>query len=98
VVAANGGQAGIDAFVAARDRGEGFSVVITDLGMPYVDGRKVALAVKTASSTTPVILLTGWGQRLSIEGDVPPHVDRMLSKPPKLAQLRITLAELSNSA
>jgi PAS domain S-box-containing protein len=98
VVAANGGQAGIDAFVAARDRGEGFSVVITDLGMPYVDGRKVALAVKTASSTTPVILLTGWGQRLSIEGDVPPHVDRMLSKPPKLAQLRITLAELSNGA
>ena len=98
VVAANGGQAGIDAFIAARDRGEGFSVVITDLGMPYVDGRKVAVAVKTASSTTPVILLTGWGQRLSIEGDVPPHVDRMLSKPPKLAQLRLALAELSNSA
>ena len=96
VVAANGGQAGIDAFVAARDGGEGFSVVITDLGMPYVDGRKVAVAVKTASSTTPVILLTGWGQRLTIEGDVPPHVDRMLSKPPKLAQLRITLAELTN--
>jgi CheY-like chemotaxis protein len=98
VVAANGGQAAIDAFVAARDRGEGFSVVITDLGMPYVDGRKVAVAVKTASPTTPVILLTGWGQRLSIEGDVPPHVDRLLSKPPKLAQLRTTLAELSNGA
>jgi PAS domain S-box-containing protein len=95
VVAANGGQAGIDTFVAARDRGEGFSVVITDLGMPYVDGRKVAVAVKTASPNTPLILLTGWGQRLSVEGDVPPHVDRMLSKPPKLAQLRMTLAELT---
>jgi PAS domain S-box-containing protein len=98
VVVANGGQAGIDAFAAARDRGEQFSVVITDLGMPYVDGRKVAVAVKTASPTTPLILLTGWGQRLSIEGDVPPHVDRMLSKPPKLAQLRTTLAELTNGA
>ncbi len=98
VVAANGGQAGIDAVAAARDRGEDFSVVITDLGMPYIDGRKVAAAVKSASPNTPVILLTGWGQRLSIEGDVPPHVDRMLSKPPKMAQLRMTLAELTSRA
>jgi CheY-like chemotaxis protein len=98
VVAANGGQAGIDAFTATRDRSEGFSAVITDLGMPYIDGRKVAAAVKTASPIMPVILLTGWGQRLSIEGDVPPHVDRVLSKPPKMAQLRVTLAELTNGA
>jgi signal transduction histidine kinase/ActR/RegA family two-component response regulator len=96
VVAANGGQAGIDAFVAAQGSGEQFSVVITDLGMPYVDGRKVADAVKAASPLTPVVLLTGWGQRLSIEGDVPPHVDRMLSKPPKMAMLRMTLAQLTN--
>ena len=98
VVATNGGQAGIDAFAAAWDRGEAFSVVVTDLGMPHIDGRKVAAAVKSASPSTPVILLTGWGQRLSIEGDVPPHVDRILSKPPKIAQLRMTLAELTNSA
>jgi CheY-like chemotaxis protein len=64
--------------------------------MPYVDGRKVADAVKAASPLTPVVLLTGWGQRLSIEGDVPPHVDRMLSKPPKMAMLRMTLAQLTN--
>ncbi len=98
VVATNGGRAGIEAFAAAQNRGETFSVVITDLGMPYIDGRKVAAAVKTASSVTPVILLTGWGQRLSIEGDVPPHVDRVLSKPPKIAQLRMTLAALTGRA
>jgi PAS domain S-box-containing protein len=98
VTAANGGQAGIDAFAAARDKDQEFAIVITDLGMPYIDGRKVAAAVKTASPQTPVILLTGWGQRLSIEGDVPPHVDRIMSKPPKMAQLRITLAEVTRSA
>ncbi len=96
VTASNGGQAGIDAFAAAQD--QRFSVVITDLGMPYVDGRRVAAAVKAASPKTPVILLTGWGQRLSIEGDVPPHVDHVMSKPPKMAQLRITLAELTHNA
>jgi PAS domain S-box-containing protein len=95
VVIAAGGQAGVDTFIAARDHAEAFDVVITDLGMPYVDGRKVAAAIKAASPKTPIILLTGWGQRLTIEGDVPPHVDRVLSKPPKLLQLRRALAELT---
>ena len=54
--------------------------------MPYVDGRKVASAVKAACPYTPVIMLTGWGQRLVAEGDVPPHVDRVLNKPPKIAR------------
>ena len=66
--------------------------MITDLGMPYVDGRKVAEAVKAASPSTPVLLLTGWGQRLVDEGDIPPHVDRVLSKPPNLRALREALA------
>jgi CheY-like chemotaxis protein len=92
VVAANGGQAGLDAFDAAQKRDEPFAIVITDLGMPYVDGRKVASAVKKASPATPVILLTGWGQRLVIEGDVPPHVDRVLNKPPRLHELREAIA------
>jgi len=98
VVTANGGQAGIDAFRAAEERDEHFAVVITDLGMPYVDGRKVASAIKNDSPSTPVILLTGWGQRLVAEGDVPPHVDRVLNKPPKLKELRAALAELAGAA
>ncbi len=93
VTVANGGQAGIDAFKAALARHEPFAVVISDLGMPYVDGRKVAAVVKELSPATPVIMLTGWGQRLIIEGDVPPHVDRVLSKPPKLRELREALAQ-----
>jgi signal transduction histidine kinase/ActR/RegA family two-component response regulator len=97
VTIANDGQAGIDTFRAAQERGETFAAVITDLGMPYVDGRKVAAAVKDASSSTPVILLTGWGQRLVAEGDIPPHVDRVLSKPPKLRELRETLAHCCRS-
>ena len=42
--------------------------------------------------STPVILLTGWGQRLVAEGDIPPHVDQVLNKPPKLRELREALA------
>jgi PAS domain S-box-containing protein len=92
VTVASGGQAGIDAVLAARSAGRGFDAVITDLGMPYVDGRRVAAAVKEVDSATPVIMLTGWGQRLAADGDIPAHVDQMLAKPPKLQDLRAALA------
>jgi CheY-like chemotaxis protein len=98
VVSACGGQEGLDALAVASARGDRFDVVITDLGMPYVDGRKVASAVKKHSASTPVILLTGWGQRLINEGEIPPNVDRVLNKPPKLRELRTALAELTADA
>jgi CheY-like chemotaxis protein len=95
VTTADGGQAGIDAFAAANKQARPFDVVMTDLGMPYVDGRAVAAAIKSMSPRTPILLLTGWGQRLSTEQTVPEHVDRLLSKPPKLAELSAVLAEMT---
>ena len=77
---ADGGQAGIDEFCAAQQRGMPFDVVVTDLGMPNIDGRTVAAAIKSLAPAVPVILLTGWGYRLRAEGDVPQHVERVLSK------------------
>jgi CheY-like chemotaxis protein/anti-sigma regulatory factor (Ser/Thr protein kinase) len=93
VTTASGGQAGIDAFSAARARLKPFAVVLTDLGMPRVDGRRVASYVKSVSESTPVILLTGWGMRLLAEEGLPPHVDQVLSKPPKLRELREALSQ-----
>jgi signal transduction histidine kinase/DNA-binding response OmpR family regulator len=98
VAAADGGQAGIDAFGIAHARGDRFDAVITDLGMPYVDGRKVAAAIKAISPGTPVIMLTGWGQRIVAEGETPLHVDRMLGKPPKLRELKEALASTTKTS
>jgi signal transduction histidine kinase/ActR/RegA family two-component response regulator/HAMP domain-containing protein len=98
VAAANGGQAGIDLFRSSLRDGRMFDLVVTDLGMPYLDGRKVAAAIKGASPGTPVILLTGWGHRLITEGDIPPNVDRVLAKPPKLSQLREAFADCLQTA
>jgi CheY-like chemotaxis protein len=91
-VTANGGRDGIELFRAAHNDKQSFSIVVTDLGMPYVDGRKVADAIKTMSPSTPVVMLTGWGQRLQAEGDAPLHVDLVLAKPPKVRELREALA------
>jgi nitrogen-specific signal transduction histidine kinase/ActR/RegA family two-component response regulator len=95
---AEGGQAGIDSFHVAEQRGTPFDLVITDLGMPYVDGRTVATTIKSRAPGVPVVLLTGWAYRLQAENDMPQHVDCVLSKPPKLPELRAVLAELSGAA
>jgi hypothetical protein len=55
----------------------------------------VAAAIKGLSPLTPIIMLTGWGQRLLDEKDIPPNIDRVLSKPPRLAQLRAALVDLA---
>jgi PAS domain S-box-containing protein len=95
---ADGGLRGIEMFRAANERGAPFAAVITDLGMPHVDGRSVAAAVKSLAPNIPVILLTGWGARLLTETQILRHVDCVLSKPPKMATLRATLCELTKGA
>jgi CheY-like chemotaxis protein len=94
VTTKDNGQAGIDAFLEAQRHMKAFDAVITDLGMPRMDGRQVARAIKTLSRDTPVILLTGWGQRLLDDDEVPANVDRVLSKPPRIEELRRALADL----
>ena len=89
VETASGGRQGIDAFLEAQSAGRPFPVVITDLGMPHVDGRAVAAAIEAAAPGTPIIMLTGWGQRLVGHGRHPARSRvAVLSKPPRLAELR----------
>jgi signal transduction histidine kinase/ActR/RegA family two-component response regulator/PAS domain-containing protein len=96
LLTAASGERGIAMFREAhRDCGaNAISAVITDLGMPGMDGRQVAAAIKAESPRTPVIMLTGWGERLIAEGSAPMSVDRVLSKPPRLTMLRQALSEL----
>jgi YesN/AraC family two-component response regulator len=94
VEVADGGKSGLEAFHEAKKRGEPFDVVITDLGMPYVDGRQVAQTVKTESPSTPVIMLTGWGTMLNQKGENLSQIDAVLSKPPRIADLNETIAKV----
>jgi signal transduction histidine kinase/ActR/RegA family two-component response regulator len=91
---ASGGREGIEAFGAALAKGERFSAVITDLGMPYVDGIQVARAVKLQSPATPIVLLTGWGRRMQSDSEAIANVDFFIGKPPKLEDLRRVLAQI----
>ena len=95
VEVSDSGQSGLDEFRLARERGRPFDVVITDLGMPYLDGRQVAKAVKQESPSTPVVMLTGWGAFMKEDGNAPEQIDGIVSKPPRSRELREVLSRLS---
>jgi CheY-like chemotaxis protein/anti-sigma regulatory factor (Ser/Thr protein kinase) len=97
VATASDPRQGLETFRGAHSN-EPFSVVLTDLGMPHMDGRAVAQAIKQICAATPVILLTGWGQRFETQAERPPHVDCVLGKPPKIGELRAALARCCSEA
>jgi signal transduction histidine kinase/ActR/RegA family two-component response regulator len=86
VVVADGGPSGLAAFQRASAEGKPFEVVITDLGMPHMDGRKLSQSIRAGSPETPIIMLTGWGTLMRSEDET--LVDCVLSKPPKINELR----------
>jgi signal transduction histidine kinase/FixJ family two-component response regulator len=95
VEVSDGGQSGLDAFRLAGERGAPFDLVVTDLGMPYVDGRQVARTLKLESPDTPIILLTGWGAFMKEDDTLPSQVDGVLSKPPRSREIRETLRRIA---
>ena len=77
-------------------RAGGWDVVITDKAMPDLTGDEVAAAVKDADARVGVVLITGFGSFLPDEPV--PHVDRVLSKPVTLPELRRALQAATRTA
>jgi FixJ family two-component response regulator len=56
--------------------------------MPGLSGDQLAERIKKQSSSTPVILLSGFGDFMKDSGELPEFVDLIVSKPCTLASLR----------
>jgi PAS domain S-box-containing protein len=69
-----------------------FDVVLTDLGMPEIDGREVIRIVKTVRPETRVILVTGWGENIGDGWNEAAKPDYLLRKPLSVSTLRAALA------
>ena len=65
-----------------------FDLVITDHAMPELNGDALARTIKKVAPGKPVIMLTGFGDMLPSEKDLPEAVDLLISKPVTLEQLR----------
>jgi DNA-binding response OmpR family regulator len=91
VAVASSGRAALDRFSAALDTDAPFEAVVTDLGMPQVNGIQVANEIRALSGTVRIILLTGWGERARENHDFPETVNHLLAKPVRIHELRAAL-------
>jgi signal transduction histidine kinase len=84
---ASGGKQGIEMFRQAARKNNPYEIVVTDLGMPDIDGRQVAKTIKGEFRGTPVVMMTGWGTMMREDGEAPPEVDALVGKPPRIKEL-----------
>lgn len=88
----SGGREALEQLQAARAQERRFDAVITDLGMPHVDGKAVAAAAKAQDPACWVVMATGWGHRMGDEERLIPGVDRLIAKPLRMEALRAALS------
>jgi DNA-binding response OmpR family regulator len=76
VIEASDGESGI----RHLEKG-GFDMVLTDLGMPGMNGWEVTKLIKTRTPQLPVALITGWGTNLDEKKIEESGVDWIIGKP-----------------
>lgn len=81
---AQGGNAALAMLTAHR-----YDMLLTDVGMPGMDGRDLARRAMASWPDLRVYLLTGWSS--SIEGRLPSGVSGLVSKPVTMRSLRAVL-------
>jgi len=67
-----------------------FDLIVTDLGMPGMNGIELARRVHELLPEVPIVLLTGWGA--DYETTPPPDVQLVLAKPVTMGSLRAAIA------
>jgi len=89
VVIAEDGLSAFNAFLLALKSGQPFDVVITDLGMPRMNGAELVRKIREHDQSVPIIIVTAWGKEQFVLG-----ADAVLGKPVKAQDLRAALAKV----
>jgi len=76
------GLEGVEAFKAGH-----FDLVITDIGLPDIDGWEVVDRIKSHQPDVPVIMISGWGLDEEVEKAGKFGIDYILPKPFRLENL-----------
>jgi CheY-like chemotaxis protein len=72
-----------------------FDLILTDLSMPRLNGIALVEAARQIIAEIPVIMLTGFGAMLLPDGERPPGVDILLSKPVTRDNLAAAIARVA---
>lgn len=74
-----------------------FDIIVTDLIMPLISGSELASRCAAINPNIPIVLTTGFGERISPASYLQWGVSTLLTKPFSIHQLLATLAELTKS-
>ncbi|HEX9742245.1 MAG TPA: ATP-binding protein [Nitrospiraceae bacterium] len=74
-------------------RPDQFDLVVTDQGMPEMNGLQLAAALKQMAPKIPVILLTGYGQAMG-QDETPASINLVVSKPITKSALKEAIAKV----
>ncbi len=80
----------INALESFRAEPDNFDIVITDMTMPYMTGDRLSIELKKIRSDVPVILCTGFSEKIDDRKASQIGVDKVLMKP-------ITKDDLANA-
>ncbi|MDZ7761656.1 MAG: PAS domain S-box protein [Desulfovermiculus sp.] len=89
---AHNGREGVDMF----RRGQ-FDVVVTDHGMPEMNGEEAALRIKKFDPDMPVILMSGWAGDLDRDKPISGLIEEFIPKPIDFERLLATVHRLAGS-
>lgn len=87
-------NAGAAAIVAMEEDGK-FDVLVTDLGMPGVNGWDVARRARQLDPPLPVIVISGWGAQITQDQLEAAGVKMILPKPFRLEQIRQAISGIN---
>jgi len=95
VVVASNGSEGVEFFKNALAQQKPFDLVITDYGMPQMNGKQVAQSIKALSPSVPIIMISGWDPDSSVDNDTLAAVDYLLNKPITSQEIRAAIKEVA---
>jgi len=72
-----------------------FDLLITDLGLPHLNGWQLAKQIAELHPGLPVVVLTGWGEFVTAEQLQAHRIHTLLSKPVSMAELKKALASIA---
>ena len=70
-------------------------MVITDFGMPDINGYEVARTIKNESPNTPIIMMTGVDTTTKDARLMSTAVDAVATKPPRMQELNDLLLRMA---
>ena len=73
--------------LAAIQNGK-YDLIILDYEMPVMKGDKLAAAIKALSPQQPIIMITGYAEKLRLAGNFPLAVDSVINKPFEIQEIR----------